>query len=325
MLLGLELLLDPAAQTGATGPRPARSATPTARRRSPGAKSRARSAGLDEDEEEMQQHSSAQRRQLGAAHAMQIPDTPIPLTLAGPAADDHRMTSLSACIDPFWGAPGLHAAQCADAACDKGDHAMCGGHIAAHCADLCPRICRRFPRASVAPTALARLTACPARLPHSTTSRRERCFTPTACQTPPAMTTSSNIPPRPSSSSRTTPTSAPFLPCSVSTTRAYVPAMPLEFDSIINEYKVEIRTLVRNIVAARPAQIYAVVDYRQAQYCTPAACALNLKLTTVAVHVGSLVDHFTRPTTVTGKRDPHTLLPRLCQLVVGFGRLCTFL
>ena len=22
---------------------------------------------------------------------------------------------------------------------------MCGGHIAAHCADLCPQICRRFP------------------------------------------------------------------------------------------------------------------------------------------------------------------------------------
>ena len=76
---------------------------------------------------------------------MLIPDAPIPPTLAGPAPDDHRMASLSASIDPFWGAPGLHAAQCADAACHKGNHAMCGGHIAAHCADLCPRICRRFP------------------------------------------------------------------------------------------------------------------------------------------------------------------------------------
>ena len=73
--------------------RPARLATPTAHRRSVGAKSRALSAGLDEDEEELQQHSRAQRRrQLGAARAMQIPDMPLTLTLAGPAADDHRMT-----------------------------------------------------------------------------------------------------------------------------------------------------------------------------------------------------------------------------------------
>ena len=93
----------------------------------------------------MQQHSRAQRRQLGAARAMLIPDAPIPPTLAGPAPDDRRMASLSASIDPFWGAPGLHAAQCADAACHEGDHSMCDGHIAAHCADLCPRICRRFP------------------------------------------------------------------------------------------------------------------------------------------------------------------------------------
>jgi hypothetical protein len=76
---------------------------------------------------------------------MLIPDAPTPLTLAGPATDDRRMAGLSASVDPFLGAPGIHAAQCADAACHQGDHAMCGDHIAAHCADLCPRICRRFP------------------------------------------------------------------------------------------------------------------------------------------------------------------------------------
>ena len=140
-----------ASQPGATGPRPARSTTPKARRRTSGAKSRARSAGLDadtrldEDEEDMQHSTAQRRRQLGAARALQIPDAPIPPTHAGPAPDDLRMAGLSASVDPFLGAPAIHAAACADAACDKADHAMCGGHIAAHCADLCPRICRRFP------------------------------------------------------------------------------------------------------------------------------------------------------------------------------------
>ena len=70
-------------------------------------------------------------------------------------------------------------------------------------------------------------------------------------------------------------------------------ARPLEFKSVINECKVEIITLVRDILAARLEQLYDARDYRQAQYCTPArhasaVCALNLKRTLrLAVHVGS--------------------------------------
>jgi len=54
------------------------------------------------------------------------------------------MAGLSASVDPFHGAPSIHPAQCADAACHEADHAMCGGYIAAHCADLCLRICRHY-------------------------------------------------------------------------------------------------------------------------------------------------------------------------------------
>ena len=52
---------------------------------------------------------------------MQIPDAPIPLTRAGPVTDDLRMAGLSASVDPFLGAPAIHAAACADAACLKAD------------------------------------------------------------------------------------------------------------------------------------------------------------------------------------------------------------
>ena len=131
-----------AAQTRATGPRPARSATPTARRQSAGAKPRARSVGQDADGDGAPQTGARSDRrqklsQLDAARATKISDVPIPPTLAGPAPDD-SMAGLSASVDPFLGAPGVHAAQCADAACLKADHTTCSGHIAAHCADLCP-------------------------------------------------------------------------------------------------------------------------------------------------------------------------------------------
>ena len=59
----------------------------------------------------------------------------IPLTRAGPAPDDLCMAGLSASVDSFLGAPGIHAAACADAACLKADHTTCSGHIAAHCAE----------------------------------------------------------------------------------------------------------------------------------------------------------------------------------------------
>ena len=57
----------------------------------------------------------------------------------------------------------------------------------------------------------------------------------------------------------------------------------------------------------------------------------QLSTLALAVRVGSLVNHFTQfsgrfkaqRTTVTGKRDPHTQLPRLCQLVHrGSSELC---
>ena len=134
---------DPEKQTeGLARARPARSATPRAHPRSAGAKPRARSVGQDADGDGAPQAGarSARRQklsQLDAARATKISDVPIPPTLAGPAPDD-SMAGLSASVDPFLGAPGVHAAQCADAACLKADHTTCSGHIAAHCADLCP-------------------------------------------------------------------------------------------------------------------------------------------------------------------------------------------
>ena len=115
----------------------------------------------------MQTHSRAQRRhQLGAARAMQIPDAPIPLTLGGPAADDPRMASLSASIDPIWGAPGLHAAQWSYAPTRLATKATtrCAAATSQRTALISALGSAAVsPRASVAPTALARLTACPAR------------------------------------------------------------------------------------------------------------------------------------------------------------------
>ena len=224
------------------------------------------------------QHSTAQRRrQLGAARARQSPDAPTPPPLAGPAPDDQRMASLSASIDPFWGAPGLHAAQCADAACHKGNHAMCGGHIAAHCADLCPQICRHYDKDK----RCAYGARAPDRVPGEPPARddlKEKQLLHAHCV--PNTTRYVDFEQNPASALLLLAhnTNLGSFPALQRLSDPGVRARPLEFDSVINEWKVEINTLVRDIVAARPEQLYDALDYRQAQ-CTPArhapACALK--------------------------------------------------
>ena len=145
-------------------------------------------------------------------------------------------------------------------------------------------------RTSVARTALALLTSCPARIPLDDLEQRQLLH----AHCVPNATRYDDF--------EQDPTSALLL-LAHNTNLGSFPALqrlsypglrarPLEFESVIEECKVEINTLVRDILAARPEQLYDARDYslRQVKYCTTsparhAVCAFNLKRT-LAVHVG---------------------------------------
>ena len=76
----------------------------------PGTKRRARSGGSNADGEENATRTRARARLSGLRVGTAISTAPIPPTPAGPRPEDPRMGALSAAVDPFDGAPGLHPA-----------------------------------------------------------------------------------------------------------------------------------------------------------------------------------------------------------------------
>ena len=92
----------------------------------PRTKPRARSAGRDAAGEEDATRARApwRARLSGLRFGTAISTMPIPPTPGGSRPDDPRMGALSAAVDPFYGAPGLHLAHCQDSSCKEANHAV---------------------------------------------------------------------------------------------------------------------------------------------------------------------------------------------------------
>ena len=221
----------------------------------------------------------------------------------------------------FYATAGDHAGQHRTQTCSAAVHVDCLGFIAAHDARAAsPQICRHYigARCAYGAHAADRLPSAPPAIDEL----KERQLLHAHCV--PNTTRWDDFEHDPASALLLTHnTNLGSFPALQRLSDPGLRARPLEFDSVINECKVEINT--RSATSLRRARssstTHLITGRRSVTVECRAACAgvrIELKPElTLAVHVGSLVDHFTGTlrTTVTGKRDPHTQLPRLCQLV----------